>query len=129
MKRNDNYERPRRSNVPKRRIRDLLASLNRLSAGLFASIGVADRQITVLRDIYSIFSISYKRKTRDREEIHPLRQKPFQNIALAPIPLGNPEQIWPDTLDTIDEVVRERKYFIEKIKMLVENMEISKEIV
>lgn len=79
--------------------------------------------------MHSIFSISYRRKTRDREGIYPLRQKPFQNIALTPIPLGNPEQIWPDTLDTIDEVVRERKCFIEKIKMLVENMEISKEIV
>jgi len=115
--------------VFRKRVRDLLASLNRLSAGLFASIRVAERQITVLRDIHSIFSISYKRKTRDREEIYPLRQNPFQNMAKTPIPLGNPEQIWPDTLDTIDQVVRERKYLIEKFKMLVENMGISKEIV
>ncbi|PUU79595.1 hypothetical protein B9Z19DRAFT_1081323 [Tuber borchii] len=120
-------ERPRRS-VTRRGLRDLLASLNRLSAGLFASIMVAERQITILQDIQSIFSISYRRKTRDRKEIYPLRQNPFQNIALAPISLGNPEQIWPDTLDTIDEVIRERKRLIEKIKMLVENMGISKEI-
>ena len=110
-------------------MRNLLASLNRLSASLFASIRVAERQITVLRDIHSIFSISYRRKARDREEIYPLRQNPFQNIALTPISLGNAEQIWPDTLDTIDEVIRERKFFIEKIKMLVESMEISKDIV
>jgi len=43
--------------------------------------------------------------------------------------LGNPKQIWPDTLDAIDEVVRERKFLIEKIQNLVENMEIGKEIV
>ena len=85
------------------RVGDLLASLNRLSAGLFSSIRVAERQIAVLQDMHSIFSISYRRKTREGEEIYPLRQNPFQNIALAPISLENPEQIWPGTLDTIDE--------------------------
>ena len=52
-------------------------------------------------------------------------------MSLSPIPfvLENPQNMWLNTLDTIDEVVGDRKYFIKKIKVLVEIMEIRKEIV
>lgn len=48
-----------------------------------------------------------------------------------PIPIlsENPEQIWPKTLDTVDEVVRERKSFIKRVRELVENMEVRRKIV
>jgi len=112
------------------RVRDLLIALNRLSADLFAAISVGERQIAVLRDLHSVFLTSYRTKTKKYERGYPLRQNPFYNH-VAPIPVlsANPEQIWPNTLETIDEVIRERKSFIEKIKELVENMDIRRKIV
>ena len=113
-----------------RRVRDLLASLNRLSADLFAAISVAERQISILHDLHSVFLTSYRTKTKDYEKGYPLRQNPFyKNIAPVSIFSENSEQIWPNALDTFDEGVRERKCFIRKIKELVENMDIRRKIV
>jgi len=127
------YERARQNKVRRRkqgRIRDLLTSLNRLSADLFAAISMAERQISVLQDLHSVFFTSYRTKTKNAEKGHPLRQNPFyQHIVPIPILLENPEQIWPNTLDTIDELIRERKSFIQKVKELVENMDIRRKIV
>ncbi|PWW79092.1 hypothetical protein C7212DRAFT_355230 [Tuber magnatum] len=125
----EDYEQARKDNVQRekqRRVRRLLASLNSLSAALFAAMSVAERQIAVLEDLHSVFLTSHRRKTKDRNGG---RQNPFhKSIALIPILLENREQIWPNTLDTIDEVVQERKTFIEKIKGLVENMDIRRKI-
>ena len=127
------YDRARQDRVQKRkqkRIRDLLTALNRLSGDLFAAISVAERQITVLQDLHSIFLTSYRTKTKTYEKGYPLRRNPFYNNTLTiPILSENPEQIWPNTLDTIDEVVRERKSFINKVEKLVENMDIRRKIV
>ena len=113
-----------------RKVRELLTNLNRLSANFFAAISVAERQIAVLQDLYSVFLTSYRTKTKDYERGYPLRRNPFhRNVVPIPILSENPEQIWPDTLDTIDEVVRERKSFIWKVKELVENMDIRRKIV
>ncbi|PUU82946.1 hypothetical protein B9Z19DRAFT_1040095 [Tuber borchii] len=129
---NEDYEQARQNNARKRkqrRVRELLASLNSLSAALFAAISVAERQIAVLRDLHSVFSMSYRTKAKDYERGYPLRRNPFhRNVALIPILSENPEQIWPNTLDTIDEVVRERKSFIKKVKELVQNMDIRRKI-
>ena len=130
---NEDYERARQNNARKRkqrRVRELLASLNSLSAAFFAAISVVERQIAVLRDLHSVFSMSYPTKTKDYERGYPLRRNPFHR-KFAPIPVlsENPEQIWPNTLDTIDEVVRERKCFIKKVKELVENLDIRRKIV
>ena len=112
------------------RVRDLLATLNKLSADFFAAISVVERQIAVLQDIHSVFLTSYRTKTKDYERGYPLRRNPFhKNIAPIPILWENPEQIWPNTLDTIDEVVRERKSFINKVERLVGNMDIRRKIV
>ncbi|KAG0128935.1 hypothetical protein HOY82DRAFT_522130 [Tuber indicum] len=112
-----------------KRVRDLLTALNRLSAALFAAISVAERQIAILRNIHSIFLTSYRTKPKDYERGYPLRQNPFyKNVIPIPILSKHPEQIWPNTLDTIDEVVRDRKSFLEKIKRLVENMDIRRKI-
>ncbi|CAZ79523.1 unnamed protein product [Tuber melanosporum] len=118
----EDLERIRQDNVwgrKQNRVRELLASLNRLSAALFAAISVTERQIAVLQDLHNVLLTGHRRKTGN----------PFFRIT-APIPIlsKNREQIWPNTLDTIDEVVRERKSFIEKIKELVENMNVRKEI-
>jgi len=111
-------------------VRFLLTSLNSLSATLFAAISVAERQVAVLQDLHSVFLTSYRTKAKDGEKGYPLRQNPFfKNVALIPILSDNSQQIWPNTLDTIDEVVRERKSFIMKVKGLVENMEVRREIV
>jgi len=127
------HERARQDNVRKRkqrRVRKLLASLNGLSADLFATISVAERQIAVLQDLHSVFATSYRTKTRGSGKGYPSRRNPFyQNVAPIPILSENPEQIWPDTLDTIDEVVQERKSFIQKVKELVENMDVRRKIV
>ena len=113
-----------------RRVRELLASLNRLSEELFAAIKVAELQMAVLQDLHSVFLISYRKKNGDNEKGYPLRQNSFhKNIAPIPILSENSEQIWPNALDTIGEVVRERKVFIKKIKGLVENMDIRRKIV
>jgi len=125
--------RARRNKVQKRkqkRVRGLLAALNSLSADLFAATSVAERQIAVLQDLHNVFSTSYRTKTKDYEKGYPLRQHPFyKNIAQIPIFSENSEQTWSNTLDTIDEVVRERKCFIRKVKELVENMDIRGKIV
>ena len=108
----------------------LLTSLNRLSASLFAAIGVAERQIAVLQDLHSLFLTSYRTKIKDYEKEYSLRQNPFyKNIAPIPILPENSEQIWPKTLDAIDEVVQERKCFVKKVRALVENMDIRRKIV
>ncbi|PUU79845.1 hypothetical protein B9Z19DRAFT_1080732 [Tuber borchii] len=132
LKWDEDYDRARQNKVHKRkqrRVRDLLTALNRLSADLFAAISVAERQIAVLQDLYNIFLTSYRTKTKDYEKGYPLRRNPFhKNIVTIPILSENPEQIWPNTLDTIDEVVRERKFFIQEVKELVENMDIRRKI-
>ena len=111
-------------------VQDLLTNLNKLSADLFAAISVAERQIAVLQDLHSVFLTSYRTKAKDGEKGYPLRRNPFyRNVVPIPILLENPEQIWPNTLDTIDEVVRERKSFIKKVRELVKNMDIRRKIV
>ena len=129
----EDSERTRQSNVEagkQRSSRGLLASLNRLSASLPATVSVAERQIEILRDLHSVFLTSYRTKTKDYEKGNRLRQNPFyKNVATIPILSENPEQIWTNALDTIDEVVGERKCFIKKIKVLVENMDIRRKIV
>ena len=126
-------EQVRQNNVwekKQRRVRGLHSSFNRLSAALLAAISVAERQIAVLQDLHSVLSTSYRTKTKEYEKGYPLRRNPFhRNVASIPILSENPEQIWPNTLDTIDEVVRERKSFIKKVKGLVENMDIRRKIV
>ena len=112
------------------RVRELLASLNRLSAALFATISVAERQITVLQDLHNVFLTNYRTKRKDFERGYPLRRSPFhRSVAPVPVLSENSEQIWPNTLDTVDEVVRERESFIRKVKGLVENMDIRRKIV
>jgi len=127
------YHRARQDEIQKRkqkRVRDLLTALNRLSADLFAAISVAERQIAVLQDLHSVFLTSYLTRTKDYEEQRLPRRNPFhKNVAPIPILSENFEQIWPNTLDTIDEVVRERKSFIKKVEKLVENMDIRRKIV
>ena len=112
-----------------KRVRDLLTSLNRLSASLFAAISVAKRQVAVLQDLHSIFTTRGQTKTKDHEGRYPLRQNLFLDIAPIPILSKNPEQIWASDLTTINEVVQERKPFIKKVKELVENMDIRRKIV
>ena len=126
-------DRVRQNKVQKRkkkRVRGLLAALNNLSADFFATISVAERQIAVLQDLHNVFSTSYRTKAKDHEKGYPLRQNPFyKNIAPMPILSENSEEIWQNTLDAIDEVVRERTSFIKKVKELVENMDIRRKIV
>ena len=126
-------EQVRQNNVwerKQRRIRCLLASLNTLAAALFAAISVAERQITILQDLHGLFLASCRTKIKDYEKGYPLQQSTFHNN-VAPIPIlsENSEQIWPNTLETIDEAVRERKSFIKRVKELVENMDIRRKIV
>ena len=112
------------------RILELLTSLNQLSASLFAAISVAERQIAILHDLHSLFSTSCRTKTKDHDKGYPLRQNPFyKNIAPIPILSENSEQTWQNTLDTIDEVVLERTFFIKSVKELIENMDIRRKIV
>ena len=113
-----------------RRTRDLLTSLNRLSASLFAAIGVVERQIAILRDLHSLFLTNCRTKIKDYGKGYPLHQNPFyNNISPIPILSENSEHLWPNTLDTIDEVIRERESFTKKVKVLVENMDIRRKIV
>ena len=127
------YERVRRNTVRKRkqaRIRYLLTSLNELSSSLFAAISVAERQVAILHDLHSLFLTSSRTKTKDREKEYPLLQNLLQkNISPIPTVSGSLEQTWQNTLDTIDEVARERKSFIKRINVLVQNMEVRREIV
>ena len=129
----EKYERARQNKVrerKQRRVQGLHVSLNKLSATFLTAISVVERQIAVLQNLQSLFLTSHRVGTNDYGKEYQLRQTPFyKNIAPTPIPLANPEEIWPKTLDAIDEVVQERKCFIEKIKALVGNMEVKKEIV
>ncbi|PUU82943.1 hypothetical protein B9Z19DRAFT_1073806 [Tuber borchii] len=126
------YERVRQNTVRKRkqgRIRDLHIFLNRLSATFLATISVAEQQVAVLQDLHGLFSTSYRTKTKDGEKEYPLWQNPLlKNIFPIPIISQNPEQEWQNTLDIIGQVVRERKSFIKKIKVLVQSMEVRREI-
>ena len=126
-------DRARQNNVRKRkqkRVRGLLTALNSLSAELFAATSVAERQIAILQNLHNVFSASHRTKTKDHEKGYPVRQNPFyKNFSPIPILSENSEQTWPNTLDAIDEVVRERTFFIKKVKELVENMDIRRKIV
>ena len=111
-------------------VRDLLTAFNRLSADLFAAISLAERQIAVLQDLHSVFLTSYRTKSKDYVKgCLPLRNPFHRNVLQIPILSENPEQIWTRTLDTVDEVVRERKSFIKRVRELVENMEVRRKIV
>jgi len=127
------YERARKNEVQRRkqeRDRDLLASLNSLSAAFLAAVGVAERQIAILQDMHKMFSTSYPTKINNHGKSHPSRQHPFYKSATQiPVLSEYPELVWSNILDTIDETVRERKSFIKKIKELVENMDIRRKIV
>ena len=127
------YEKVRQNTVRKRkqgRIRDLHIFLNRLSACFLATISVAEQQVAVLQDLHSLFSTSYGTKTKDGEKEYPLRQNPLlKKVFPIPIISQNPEQEWQNTLDTIGQVARERKSFIKKIKVLIQSMEVRREIV
>ena len=97
---------------------------------MFAAIGVVERQIAILRDLYSLFLTNCRTKIKDYEKGYPLQQSPFyKNIAPIPVLSENSEQIWPNTLDAVDEVVQERKFFVKKVRALVENMDIRRKIV
>jgi len=112
------------------RAQDHITSLARLSAALFAAASVAERQIAILRDLHKVFSKSYRTKNSDCENGHPLRRNPFYGH-IIPIPILSeyPEQMWLNTLETINEVVREREDFIKKITGLVEHMGVGRRIV
>ncbi|KAG0633173.1 hypothetical protein HOY80DRAFT_1141617 [Tuber brumale] len=111
------------------RLRDLLTSLNRLSAASLAAICVAERQIVVLQDIHNLFSASCRAKVRESDQRYRSRQNPFYKTSV-PIPIlsENPEQIFPATLDTIDEMVHGRKSFILKIRELADNVDIRRKM-
>jgi len=113
-----------------KKVPDFLASLNTLSEGFFAAISVAERQVVVLQDLHAVFSTSYRANAKARERGSPLGQNPFcKNTALAPTLSACPEQGRSTISDTIGNVVQERKSFIEKIKGLVENVDIRRNIV
>lgn len=116
------YERARKNEVRRRkeeRVRDLVTSLNSLSGAMFAAIRVAERQIAILQDLHKMVLISC-----------PPRQHSFyKSDSRIHILSEYPELVWSNILDTIDEMVRERKSFIEKIKELVENMDAKRKIV
>ena len=127
-----NFKRARQNKVQElkgKATRDLLISLNGLSAGLFAATGVAERQIAILQDLHKMFLTSYSTEP-NHEKRYPLHKNPFyKGVARIPILSEYPEQAWPNFLDTIDQMIRERKSFIKKIKELVENMDIRRKIV
>jgi len=112
------------------RLKDLIASLNRLSASFLAAISVAERQIAVLQDLHDLFLTSCRTKFKGYEKGYELGENPlYKNIAPIPILSENSEQILPNTLDAIDEIVRQRECFIKKVKELVENMDTRRKIV
>ena len=126
----ETYEDDQGMKRKQKRVQDLLTSLNRLSASLFAAIGVVERQIAILQDLHGLFSTSCQTKIKDYEKGYSLRQNSFyNNIAPIPILSENSEQIWPNTLDAVDEVVQERKFFVKKVRALVGNMDIRRKIV
>ncbi|PUU82973.1 hypothetical protein B9Z19DRAFT_1190028, partial [Tuber borchii] len=101
----ENYEDDRGVKRKQKRVQGLLTSLNRLSASFCRT------------------------KIKDYEKRYSLRQNPFyKNFAPIPILLENSEQIWLNTLDSIDLVARKRKCFHLKIEALVENMKIERKI-
>lgn len=126
-------ERARKVKVRERkqeRVRDLLTSINNLGAALLAVIRVSERQIAVLQDLHTVFSTSYRTKTQDHEKGYSSLRNPFyRNIVPIPVLLENPGQIWPGAVDTVDEVIRERRSFVLEVKELVGNMEIRRKIV
>ena len=78
------YEDDRGVKREQRRVQDLLSSLNRLSATLFAAIGVAEQQIAILQDLHCLFLASCRTKIQDYEKRCSLRQNPFyKNITLS----------------------------------------------
>jgi len=129
----DDYQRARQNGIREKkqcRVRWLLTALGSLSVDLFAAISVAERQIAVLQDLHGLFLTSCRTKIKDYEKRYPLPQNRFyKNIAPIPILSENSEQIWLNTLDTIDQVVRGRKCFIKQVKELVGNMEMRRKIV
>ncbi|PWW79095.1 hypothetical protein C7212DRAFT_360616 [Tuber magnatum] len=128
--RTKDHDRVQQKNATKeeRGVRDLIF-FNRLLAGLFAAISVAERQIAILQDLHSVFWTSYRTGNKVHEKRYPLRQNAFyKNIALIPAPPENTGEMWPDTLDIIDEVIRERKSVIKRVKGLVENMDIRRKM-
>lgn len=113
-----------------REVPDFLVSLHTLSGELSAAISVAERQVAILQDLHAVFSTSYQVNDKARGKGYPLKQNPFsKNAALAPTLSACPEQAWPNISDTIDHVVQERKSFIEKIRGLVGNVDIKRNIV
>ncbi|PUU82940.1 hypothetical protein B9Z19DRAFT_1190008 [Tuber borchii] len=107
----------------------LLTAINTLSANLFATISVTERQVAVLQDLHGVFSTGHQTKIEGGKKEYQLLHNPFfKDIAQAPVLSGYPERVWPNILGTIDEVVRERKSFIKKIKGLVENVDIRRKI-
>ena len=126
----ETYEDDQGMKRKQKRVQDLLTSLNRLSVSLFAAIGVVERQIAILQDLHGLFLTSCRTKIKDYEKGYSLRQNSFyNNIAPIPILSENSEQIWPNTLDAVDEVVQERKFFVKKVRALAENMDIRRKIV
>ena len=112
------------------RARGLLTAINTLLANLFATVSVAERQVAILQDLHRVFSTGHQKEIEDGKSEYQLRQNPFfKDVAQAPILSGYPEPVWPNILGTIDEVFRERKCFIKRVKGLVEHMNIKRKIV
>ncbi|PUU79841.1 hypothetical protein B9Z19DRAFT_1063916 [Tuber borchii] len=114
-----------------RRVRDLLISLNRLSASLFAAISVAERQVAVLQDLHSVLLTGYLPIHKSPEKRYPLRRnRLYKNtsIDLTPVLPEHNDQARVNILDAIDGVAQERECFIKKIKDLVENMGVRRKI-
>jgi len=132
LTREEDHEQARQDSVQERkdrRVRDLLTSSNRLLASLFAALSLAKRQTVVLQELHSLLLISYRTKTKDYEKGCPLRLGPFhKDVVPILIPSENPEQM-PNTLEAIDELIRERGRFVEEIQVLVKNMEARSTIV
>ncbi|KAG0638287.1 hypothetical protein HOY80DRAFT_906499, partial [Tuber brumale] len=122
-------ERTRREGRKKKRVRVLLTSLNRISVALFAAISVTERQIVILQDIHDLFLTSCPTKVGDYEKRYRSWQNPFHKTS-APIPIlsENPEQIFPATLDAIGGVIGGRRSSLQKIKQLVENIDIRRKM-
>jgi len=115
----ENHEEARQTSVQKRKqgsIQELFASLNGLSAGLFAATSVAERQVTLLDELRSVFSTSCG------------NPEYLRNASLIPILSEYPVQV-ATILKTIEELIREREAFIRKVKSLMEYMEIKRYIV
>ncbi|PUU82957.1 hypothetical protein B9Z19DRAFT_1061389 [Tuber borchii] len=125
------YEKIREKIVRKIKQRSVrnIASFNRISAGLFSAIKVAERQIVILQNLHTVFLTSYLTKTNNREKRYPLPQNLFcKDVAPIPVLSEFPEQLCPNILDAIDEVVRGRKSFIREIKELVEILDVKRKI-